>query len=60
MTHTFKKNHSEDYLKVPLAFCNNYFWCTFNKETYTFLHGDLNVVLNSGSLSKYGQIRQHV
>ena len=29
----FKKNHHcEGHLKVPLTYCTNYFWYTFNKE----------------------------
>ena len=32
---------------------SNYFWCIFNRETQTFLYGNLYMVINSSSLSKY-------
>ena len=29
-----KVNHSSEfYLKVPVAYCTNYFWCTFERDT---------------------------
>ena len=39
-------------MKVPLDYCTIYFWCTFDRETWTFLHVDFYVVINRGSCQK--------
>ena len=32
-----KVNHfGEDYLKIPLAYCTNYFWINYDRETKPF------------------------
>ena len=42
-------HYREDYLKFPLFYCTNYFWCTYDKKIKTFLYGVFYKVIYSGS-----------